>query len=41
MSRRFETRAMAISWAEHQRDTQCRQGWLDDPTAEWPPTSHA
>jgi hypothetical protein len=36
MSRRFETRALAIAWAEQQRRTQTAQGWIDDPTGEWP-----
>jgi hypothetical protein len=35
MSRRFETRALAIAWAEQQRQNQRQQGWLDDPLAEW------
>jgi hypothetical protein len=36
MSKRFETRALAIAWAEQQRRLQSGQGWVDDPTAEWP-----
>ena len=36
MGRRFETRARAIAWAEHQQHIQTGQGWSVDPTAEWP-----
>jgi hypothetical protein len=36
MGRRFENRALAIAWAEQRRQIQAAQGWIDDPTAEWP-----